>query len=198
MKTELQRYEDNFDKVVKYYFDEKNQVKLSDDLLNQLERWKFVRMIYSSWKIYNRREVVNAVIKEFDVNEATAYRDVANAQRLFVRLEEVNREFERIIQIEKIKKTRDKCEAKGDFRTVAVCDTNLIKIGGYDKELEPPKVIVNIINQLTYDPSLVDAEPIADLEKTIKSFLVKKKKQLDEEFAEDANVIEEELKNVSK
>lgn len=193
MKSGIQRFEDNFDTIVKHYFNDGQQVKLSEDLTKQLERWKFVRMVYSSWKVTLKREVANALVKEFGVDEATAYRDIANAQRLFVRLEETNREFERIIRIDEIKQLRAKCIARGDFRTAADCDKNLIKIGGYDKELLPAPVIKVIHNEISYDPRLVDGEEIPNLEKVVAQFLVKKKKEM--LSFDEAEIIEEELKN---
>ncbi len=195
-KTDIAKFEDKLDKVVKYYFDDRKQVKLSEDLLKQIERWKFIRMVYTSWRTSSRRDIVSAVVKEYGVDEATAYRDILNAQKLYVRLEEVNKEFERIIRIEDIKALRAKCIAKGDLKTAAACDANLIKIGGYDKELEAPKVINNIINQLMYDPTLVGAEKIPNIEQVVKSFLAKKKRVDDSEI-EDANVIEDQLKNAA-
>jgi len=190
-KSEIQRFEDNFDKIVKYYTDERFHEKLSAELQVQLQRWKFIRLIYSSWKVTIKREVVNALVKEFGVDEATAYRDIANAQRLYVRLEEVNKEFERIIRIEEIKLLRAKCIAKGDHKTAAQCDTNLLKIGGFDKELKPPPIIKNITNEIVFDPRLVDGEEIPDIEKVVAQFLVKKKREVDQ--FDHAEIIEEEM-----
>jgi hypothetical protein len=190
-KSEIQRFEDNFDKIVKYYLDEKSQDKLSPELQAQLKRWKFIRLVYSSWKITIKREVVNALVKEFGVDEATAYRDIANAQRLYARLEEVNKEFERIIRIEEIKALRSKCISKGDLKTAAECDKNLIKIGGYDKELQAPKVVQNITNEIVFDPRLVDGEVIPDIERVVAQFLVKKKREVDQ--FDHADIITEEM-----
>lgn len=195
-KSAIQRFEDKFDKIVKYYFDDRHQAKLPAELMDQLERWKFIRQVYSSWKVSTRKEVVNAVMKEYKVDDKTAYRDVANAQRLYARLEEINKEFERIIRIEEIKQLRAKCIAKGDLKTAKDCDTNLIKIGGYDKELEAPPIIQYITNQLVFDPSLVGGEEVPNLEKVVKQFLIKKKKDIDGDF-EDANIIEDQLKNAA-
>jgi len=196
-KTDLMRFEENLDKVVKYYFSDPDNVKLSDSLLKQIERWKFIRNVYSSWKVSNDRQVANAVMKEFSIEERQAYRDVKAAQKLYVRLEETNKEFERIILIESIKKNKAKAEASGQLKLVAMFDANLIKIGGYDKEFEAPKIIQFIKNEMVYDPRLVGGEEIEDLEKITKQFLAKKKKQIDDEFAVDADIIEEELRNVS-
>lgn len=191
-KSEIQRFEDNFDKIVKYYLDEKFNDRLPAELVVQLERWKFVRLVYSSWKVTIKREVATALVKEFGVDEATAYRDIANAQRLYVRLEEVNKEFERIVRIEEIKALRSKCITKGDLKTAAECDKNLIKIGGFDKELEPARIVTNITNEIVFDPRLVDGEVIPDIERVVAQFMVKKKRQLDD--LEDAEILEEELK----
>jgi len=192
-KSEIQKFEDNFDRIVKYYFDERHQDKLPADLQAQLDRWKFVRLVYSSWKVTIKREVATALIKQYGIDEATAYRDIANAQRLYVRLEEVNREFERIIRIEEIKALRAKCIARGDLKIAAECDKNLIKIGGYDKELEPPKIVKQIINNFVYDARLVDGEDIPNIEKLAAQFYVKKKKEL--ECIEDAEIVMEALGN---
>jgi len=192
-KNEITRFEDNYDQIVKHYFDETGKHELSQVLKDQLVRWKFVRMVYSSWRVALKREVVNALMREFKIDEATAYRDIANAQRLFVRLEEVNREFERIIRIDEIKQLRVKAIGKGDLKTAAECDKSLIKIGGYDQELKPAPIVNIIKNELVFDPRLVDGEEIPNLEKVVASFITKKKKQL--ENVEDADIIEEELKN---
>ncbi len=191
------RFEEKLDKVVKYYLSDPQSSRLSDSLKEQLQRWKFIRMVFSSWQISNPRQVVNAVMKEFGIEERQAYRDVQCAQKLYVRLEETNKEFERILLIESIKKNKAKAEAQGNYKVVAMYDANLIKIGGYDKELEQPKIIQIIKNEMVYDPRLVGGEEIEDLEKITRQFMAKKKKQIDDEFAVDANIIEEELNYAS-
>jgi hypothetical protein len=196
-KTDLMRFEEKLDKVVKYYLSDPQSSRLSDSLKEQLQRWKFIRMVFSSWQISNPRQVVNAVMKEFGIEERQAYRDVQCAQKLYVRLEETNKEFERILLIESIKKNKAKAEAQGNYKVVAMYDANLIKIGGYDKELEQPKIIQIIKNEMVYDPRLVGGEEIEDLEKITRQFMAKKKKQIDDEFAVDANIIEEELNYAS-
>lgn len=189
------RFEDNLDKVVKYYFSDPDDAKLSKTLLDQLERWKFIRLVYSTWQISNDRQVVNAVMKEFDVEERQGYRDIKAAKKLYSRLEETDKEFERIILIESIKKNKSKAEASGQLKLIAMYDANLIKIGGYDKELEAPKIIQIIKNEMVYDPRLVGGEEVHDLEKITRQFMAKKKQQIENEFALDADVIEEELNN---
>lgn len=193
-KTDLMRFEESFDKIVKYYFADPDDSKLSKVLKSQLERWKFVRVVYSSWQVSNKMQVVNALRKEFGIEERQAYRDVECAQKLFVRLEDTNKEFERILLVESIKKNKAKAEAQGNLKAVAAFDANLIKIGGYDKELEAPKIIQIIKNEMVYDPRLVGGEEIEDIEKLSRQFMTKKKKQLDTEF-EDADIIAEELQN---
>lgn len=188
------RFEESFDKIVKYYFADPDDTKLSAVLKAQLERWKFVRVVYSSWQVSNKMQVVNALRKEFGIEERQAYRDVECAQKLFVRLEDTNKEFERILLVESIKKNKAKAEAQGNLKAVAAFDANLIKIGGYDKELEAPTIIQIIKNEMVYDPRLVGGEEIEDIEKLTRQFMTKKKKQLDTEF-EDADIIAEELQN---
>lgn len=175
--------EDKFDRIFRYYGEENGKVTLPEDLRKELDRWTFIRLLYGSWEPMSAMEIVRSVVKEFKVSESTAWRDLRNSKKLFAHLEKSNLEFERIVVIEQIKQLRAKAIKRGDLKTAAMCDGNLIKVGGYDKELEPPKRIVNVIVQPVFDPKLIGAEEIPDLDKQLQAFTRAKRKK-EQEAAE--------------
>ena len=71
----------NFDRISSYYLGKSTKDSLPDDLQKELERWESAyRLLYEHGSSY---KVVPFLIKLYDIKQATAYRDIRNAKKLF-------------------------------------------------------------------------------------------------------------------
>lgn len=98
--NDLTKIDDTFDKIEKYYRSSGGLLPKEKEIC---ERWELSFALLSHHK--NKKVAVSKYItalksKGTEVSVATAYRDLANAERLFVPLKKYSKEFLRLILIE--------------------------------------------------------------------------------------------------
>lgn len=92
----------------------------------------------------SRKQCVKMMVEKFRTEkgycDATAYRDLANAQVLFGTVNVYNKEYIKNWLVEDIMKLIQKAREKGDFKALNAAHANLIKVMGLDRE---DKSIIN-------------------------------------------------------
>lgn len=117
-------------------------------------------------------------------SERTAERDYYDAQVVFGYARKFDKTYKRNFYINWIEEKMVHMDDREFNRAM----TNLIKLGGFEKEdVDPPQKDLRLHDIiLTYDPTLLGLERIPDLEEKKKQLLAKKKKAKAAPFIEDA------------
>lgn len=171
------RFEDNYDIIYEAYTNPRKMDKLTPTIKRELARWKFARQWISDFEPSNDGEVVRALRTEYGISERQAYTDVQNCKRLFASVTKVNAEFEKVMFLERLTRTRRYAMELGNAKGFAIatrCDAILAKVNGYDREQHelPQPVLVNVV--MTTDISVLGLKEVENKEALIKSFWKKK------------------------
>ena len=143
------------DLIRRYLTEPSSDVELSDALkfkLNRLTRCADLIKQYGS-----RIKVTSALMKEFDLSPNQAYHDFQDTQEVFGSTPRNSRDFYLDILLGHITETRTKAMDKGDLKTVASCDKNmLLTIAEYFKnesidwnKVQIPSITVGFFPQLS-------------------------------------------------
>jgi len=102
-KREMRKTSDSiFDRICKYYFNQKTNVKLTAQEEAIRERWDF------AWKLlanmYTRRQVTDALVQTYQVHKTVAYDDLNKCMMLFGDPRQSNKDAKRALSEEWITK----------------------------------------------------------------------------------------------
>ncbi len=164
-RTDHSRYEVIYDKIMRHY--NRGEV-LPADLAGRVLRWKAARVYLLDLNPKTDYDVVQLVADEFGVSEGTAWNDVRDTKRFFASLEQVNAGFDKVLLRQKILKLE--ADTMKD-QVKAMCHANLIKLGGYDRPVAEDNAAKQIIIQLDFNPALVGAKPIPNLQRIVEKFI---------------------------
>lgn len=171
-RTDAARYEVIYDKIMRHF---NKGEDLPDELAGRVMRWKIARSYLLDLQPRTDYDVVQLLVEEFTISEGTAWNDVRDCKRFFGSMEQINSEFEKIrlrARIEKLAHTTNKDSVK------AMCHANLIKLGGFDKpEEEEAGGAKQIILNLSFNPALVGAKDVPNLDRAVQRFLGEKAKK---------------------
>ncbi len=178
--------------VDKIYACLKAGTELSAELKDRYNRLAFARELLYGVEIQSVADIAKAIANKFIVSESMARLDVLEAKRLFPFLDPVERAFEKSWVINSIKMNIDAARKKGDLKTVASENKNLMNIYGFDKEVEEQLAPSLIINVLNFNPELIGAKPLpkAELDRQIDQMIAddeKRDKEFDDIDWEDLN-----------
>lgn len=164
MKSEDARFEEVFERILKWYRDEE-KYPLSDALKAELNRWKFAREWVLLWKPLTDTAIVDVLVQSFPgLSEPQAWRDVRNMKRFFASMEKTNREYDRIMLVAQIRDLRAKAIAKQQYKVAAQCDATLQKMGvgiEVDDESEPVSKSIELL--IDFNPKLIGAKEIPNI-----------------------------------
>lgn len=169
-----------FDRIYKYYRNNKTRIELADEEKVILERWE------KSWLLLcrhrTRKQVAEITQKLFKVGRAVAYDDIRNAMMLFSDPLNDLKDAKRAIHEEMVLRGADRCWKKGDmdgywkftkeYREVNSLgnDDNANGVADLLKKLVPQQVIIvadpdelksmasKIQEELTHDIEFKEAE----------------------------------------
>jgi hypothetical protein len=163
---------------------------LPADLQMRYDRLTYARELLYGMEIQSITEIAKAISVKFSVSESMGRLDVLEAKRLFPFLDPVERDFEKSWVVHSIKMNIDAARKKGDLKTVAAENKNLMNIYGFDKDLGEPQSPSLIINVLNFNPELIGAKalPSTELDRQIDEMLaedVKKELEFDDIDWED-------------
>jgi hypothetical protein len=184
-----QRFYDDFDDIYAWYHDPTGKIELSAKQKEQLQRWNWAREWYTTWEGLSNRELVAAISKQFGISEKQCYTDVKNMKRFYALLENFDKDFEKVMMLERLKKARQRLKADGSVKAeVALIKLEelMAKIGGlFDPENQIPAPVVVQIAPVS-DPTILGLEVIeeGELAKILKAYSKKKEMQLKQEIEE--------------
>lgn len=170
MRNEDASFLDDFERVKRYYQDEK-KYPLSDSLMGRLKRWKSAREWILTQKPLTDSFTVQFIVDTHNVSEPQAWRDVRDCKRFFASMEKVNKDFDRIMLIADIRSLRTKAEFSGDLRTVASCYAILQKLGVGEETQEESANTKTIELMVGFNPKLLGAKEIPNLLAEVSKFI---------------------------
>ncbi len=176
------RFYDDFDDIYRYYHDATGKLELTDKQNEQLSRWRWIREWMVSWNADTDREIIQAILVEFDISERQAYIDLKNTKRFFASIEPVQKEYEKVMMIGRLKRTIKKLTADGSAKALAAAakaEEILAKVMGiFEPENQMPVPVLVEITPI-FDPSILGVEPIPEerLTKLLKAFGQKKEEE---------------------
>ena len=162
MKNEDARFEDDFEKIMKWYRDEA-RYPLSDSLAQRLLRWKVVREWVLTQRPLTDSMSVNFLMADQNVSEPQAWRDVRDSKRFFAAMERTNQEYDRIMLVAQIRDLRAKAERAEEYAVMAKCDATLQKMGVGEQAAEEPTAGKDINLNICFDPRLIGAKEIPNV-----------------------------------
>lgn len=175
-----ERFQDDFDAIYRHYTNPKSQ--LSEKLQEQLSRWTWCREWYVNFEPDSHRELVLALMKQFEISEKQAYIDVKNTMKFFASMEKVNKEAEKVLMVQRLKKRRkhldtlavDDPKAAGEATKT---DKLLSEILGFMEpdSLVPTPVVIEI--NPVFDPTILGFQPIENLDLKLRKYKERKKKE---------------------
>lgn len=162
MKSEDARFEDDFEKIMKWYRDE-TRYPLTDSLHGRLQRWKIAREWTLTTRPLTDSFTVNFLMKTCGVTEPQAWRDVRDTKRFFASMERTNQDYDRIMLVAQIRDLRAKAEFAGEFSVAAKCDATLQKMGVGEQTPEESTGGKDITLNICFDPRLIGAKEIPNV-----------------------------------
>ncbi|GAB3550594.1 hypothetical protein [Spirosoma fluminis] len=183
------RWDDKFDKIVKFYRDRRpdsdpDKLTLSKDLQLQLDRWILVHGLLSTGRYPKTTHQVNAVMKAIPgITSRTARNYLEDTKRFFAMEDQPNLAYERVMLIEEVRDDMRLAKRKGDLRSLAALRKLYSELIGANKPEEKVenKTIINIVN---YNPEQLGGQLISDeaLDKMIERMMADDKKKQEELF----------------
>lgn len=163
MKSEDARFEDDFEKIMKWYRDE-TRYPLTESLQGRLNRWKSAREWMLTMKpLTDSQSVAFLMGAHAGLSEPQAWRDVRDTKRFFASMEKTNKEFDRIMLVADIRDLRAKAERVPDLRTVAQCNSTLQKMGVGEEKTDAEGQSKDIEIFVGFNPKLLGAKEIPNL-----------------------------------
>lgn len=140
-----------FDKIQEFWLSGGN-VDLTPKQNEINKRWKFAFMMMEN-EGYLDRDIANAMVKEFDISKAHAYRDIKSAKALFGDVVNIDIKLERYFALQSAKQLLRVAKAKNDLKAWGTALSRIIEIAGINsdnvdadfyKKLEQHNVFINI------------------------------------------------------
>lgn len=161
------RWDDKFDRIVKWYNDERpdddpKKVKLAPALAEQLNRWTWLYGMVTIPKnrYKNDAQLIKLLQVQYpDLSERTARRTLRDMRRFFGSVDQVEIAWEKNMLLASIKETLRQAKKKKDLKAANSAEKNLITVLGADKSQETVenKTIINVIN---FNPVQLGAIPM--------------------------------------
>ncbi|GAB2571846.1 hypothetical protein [Spirosoma areae] len=171
MKNEDARFEDDFDKIMRWYRDE-TRYPLSESLQQRLKRWKSAREWMLTARPLTDTQTVNFLLQTHQpLSEPQAWRDVRDCKRFFASMEKTNKEYDRIMLVAQIRDLRAKAEDAGQFKVAAQCDATLAKLGVGEEVQEDTNAGKSIELHISFNPKLLGAKEIPNLLQVATKFI---------------------------
>jgi len=166
-------------------------VQLTVDQRNKMIRIERISRYYfsKSFKFRSENELAIKIAKEYDISRLTARKEVEMCKQLYVYGNPIDWKFERALLLYSIKNNINEARENADFKTVQREHKNLIDIIGDDKGEDGPTVVN--INVLNYNPTLIGAVEIENLDDMIKTMIAKDKEKEERVFDEFDDVTPE-------
>lgn len=120
------------DRLQKWASDPEKYSKLNPEDSKIFERWSTADDLLRRYP--SRKYCVSMMVAKYGCDQATAYRDIANAQVFFGTVNVYNKDYIKGWLIEDILKLIQTAKEKGDTKARSAAQANLIKVMGFDRE----------------------------------------------------------------
>lgn len=189
--NDLSRWDDKFDRIVKWYNDDRpdsdpKKIKLPAPLEEQLKRWSWLYSMVNIPKNRYKRDIdlIRLLVKEYpDLSERTARHTLRDMRRFFGVLDQPNLAFEKVMLISSMKDTLRRAKVKNDIKGANAAEKNLMAALGADQaeELVENKTIINVIN---FNPASLGAQTMSEeqLNAMVDKMLAADKKKAEQPF----------------
>lgn len=173
------------DRILKHLQDDKYSVELSEAEERILVRWDLADDLLRQ---YNKeRDVVAMLMHKFKVSKATAINDVMNAKLVYGYSSRIEKDYERRNIKEITSEIIAACMKVSDFTTVLrALKIRIVALGLNKEDPDIPdwgKIEQHVFN-IVYDPTLVGAKKIENLEEVVEKYLQEKRKKAIENIPE--------------
>lgn len=168
MPRQAKRTDDShFDRIWKYYYNEKTTIQLSEHEEELKKRWEHIWMLLGN--ILTTARIIRLQKKKFKINESTAYRDLHNAKSLFGNPDGAVDKAKRAIVSEWLLKAMQKAYKAQEWKSFEKLILRYSRINGLDmqeneglaemlKKIRPHTIIIS------GDPSALKEEADALME----------------------------------
>lgn len=191
--------------AVKHYKSGKNATELPEDLANIFQRWemahRLTKLHYQKGKEYIFSTYATWLHHNFGITDNRTIReDLYAAPLLFTKIEPTNREFKRMLAIERLEMSIRKAEIAGKYAEQARLEAVLFKyLNPVDDPVEEKnmdEIAKTFHIRPAFEPKILGIEERSqeDVLKFKEKMILKKKKLLDE--VEEAEVIKPESEDL--
>lgn len=179
---------DELDLIYRVHVGEMQEEELTAATRERMKRMIYItNLIFSrkagkAWQFKANHQLIQSVKTQFaGVKEYVIRKDIAMVQRLYPMVEKTDLEFRKMLLAHSIEQNINDARNKGLLRVVETGHRNLMILFGFDKET--PEGGHNIVLNLNgYNPSLIGAKVIKNLdeliEKQLAEDIVKEKEEL--------------------
>ncbi len=123
----------NFDIILANYQDKLQDISdLPDKLQEEFNRWDYADNLIRHY--HSMKDVVPMIMKKFNVSQATAYRDIANAKRFFASINKIDKDYWRYMLSEFCMDNLRLSIAKKDPKAVVLTIKTMYLVLGLDKD----------------------------------------------------------------
>lgn len=161
--------------IRQYLCNRMNDIELTKDQQKKLDRYQFIYSNLASGK-YLKHEVINMVMKMYEVSQRQVYDDLNCTQEIFSSVVNINKLFEMQLELESAKDMKRKCIEVGDIKTAAIVQKNIIALTALlpDEELSLGEDFEGHTIEAVFDPRLLGA-PDIDMNEVLTAINAKRK-----------------------
>jgi hypothetical protein len=185
MTTDLERFEDKFERILRAWKDRTGKVILPRELDDQLDRWLAFRVYLQENPYESDPDYVKKIMAMFDCSQRTAYQCLNDTRRFFATAEAVNQEFEKVMLIADLKRQIKRLDATQNEKELLSAKRLLSKLIGADQPQNPEGGSNTVINILSYNPALIGAKEVPNLQALIDKIKTDDQNRLEADLLDD-------------
>ena len=175
--------------VIKQYISNRiDDINLTPTQQEKLKRYNYIYNQLVSGR-YTENEVINQVMKIFEVKIVQAYEDINCTREIFLTTLNINKRFELKMEYESAKDMKRRCIEIGDFKTAAAIQKNIALLLREieDDEETPADLFEGIFIEATFNPELLGAPPISkkEINDLLSSINAKRNKKINVDFLDE-------------
>ncbi len=178
------------DLIYKAHIGEIEEENLPEHVRQRAARMRYItNLIFEkkagkAWQFKSTSQLIGSVKQQFkNVKEYTIREDIRMVQRLYPTIEQSDREFRKMIIRHSIEQNINDARLKGQLKVVETAHRNLIMLDGYDKEIPEGGTSI-VLNLNGYNPALIGAKTIKNLDELIEKQLADDVEKEKEELGE--------------
>lgn len=190
MSNITKRQTDELDLIYKAHVGEIEEDALPIETRERAARMRYITTLIfhkkagKAWQFRSNHSLIPLVKAQFPkVKDYTIRQDIRMVQRLYPIVEESEREFRKMLLRHSIEETINEARNKGNLKVVASSERNLMLLDGFDKDVPEGGTSV-VINVNGYNPALIGAKPIKNLDELIEKQLAEDVEREKEELGD--------------